>query len=400
MANADIQAETMEQLEQHRRLVQENQGYADKEQQTRQLLIDPFIRNVLGYDFAKATDILTAADVTHGSSVKKEADYAIKMPVNGEPIDFLLVEAKSVKHPLGEEEIGQLRDYVSGSPSARFGLLTDGVDYLWFKCPPKMRTMEDSPFLKHCALDEPSPETSEWLAAVSKGSSDLDGLERLALRVSLEDGILEWLRVTFANPSLKEADTLNRVANLKVAKGELTLVQEAAKSVWSRLQPKCPPPRTPRPPRPTSSHIDLEIALEPQLVLGDGEVLTPDKLPRAWRIGNEQWRRTNDASDLVAIVLSELLACDIRRKDEKLLARDLNLDSFDSPPEEKGFRVVVGFSSVYCNTSVSNLEKRKLLERIAQKVQIDPSVGHPVTQGKTIECWLPTGGSRAKRKTV
>ena len=394
MTTSNRHSEMKERLKEHRDLAEKNREYAANESQTRQLLIDPFIGGVLGYDRTDPTEVLEAADVSHGSWTKKEADYAIKMRINGEPKDFLLVEAKSVERTLDDKDVQQLRDYVSGSPSARFGLLTNGVDYLWFKCPPKMRTMEDSPFLKHCALDEPSDRTSEWLAAVSKGSSVLDELEKLASRMSLEGAILAWLNSIFTNPGLKEAAALNKAASLGVARSELELVQEAARVVWSNLRSE--PPRTPPTP-PTSSQVDLAIVLEPKLVLEDGEDLNSENLPRAWRIGTEPWREMPNASELILTVLREILACDTRRKDEERLAEELNLDFFESPPQGTRYSLIDGFSSLYCITGVSNSEKRKLLERIAKDVNIDPSVRHPVTQGKTIECWLPTGGPREKK---
>lgn len=397
MTTSSRQSEMKERLKEHRELAEKNREYASNEFQTRQLLIDPFVRDGLGYDLANPTDVLVAADVRHGGPNKKEADYAVKMWVNGDPKDFLLVEAKSIEHTLDDKDVQQLRDYVSGSPSARFGLLTNGVEYLWFKCPPKMRTMEDSPFLKHRALDEPSPQTLEWLAAVSKGTSDLDELEKLASRMSLEGAILDWLYAIFTNPGQREAAELNKAASLGIARSDLKLVAEAARAVWANL--RSDPPRNPPTP-PTSSQVDLAIALEPKLVLEDGEELISGNRPRAWRIGTEPWRRTPDASKLILTVLREILACDTRRKDEERLAEELNLDFFDSPPQGTRYSLIDGFSSLYCITGASNSEKRKLLERIAMEVEIDPSVRHPVTQGKTIECWLPTGGSRQKKGTV
>lgn len=396
MPNAERQSEVLGRLERHRNLALENQGHADNEQQTRQLLIDPFVYDVLRYNRADPTDVLTAVDVRHGGPIRKEADYAIKMRIAVDPVDFLLVEAKPVNHPLGKVEIDQLRDYVSGSPTARFGLLTDGVQYLWFKCPPKMRTMDDTPFLSHCVLDESSNRTAEWLAAVSRGSSDLDGLEKLALRLSLEESIFEWLKATLANPGLKEADALNKAARLNVARSELNLVQEAAKSIWFSLQSESPQPPPPPPPPP---EIELVVVQDAQVVLADGEVLTPEKtLQRAWRIGTGQWRKTKDASDLVVSVLSQLLGCDLRRNDEERLAQELGLDSFDSRPAGWRYTPIDGFASLYCNTGISNSQKGKLLRRLASKIDIDPSVDTAVTRGARIECWLPTGGRRERKK--
>lgn len=378
-------------LETHASLADGKSEGCVNEHATELVLVIPFIR-ILGYDPEDLAEVYPQFDTAPCGGRRAPVDFAIFREARGALQPFILVEAKVLERsnskPFGQDDVDQLLGYM-GSTTATFGLLTDGNRCEWYRKPPNKGIAEQNPFLTHRIFELMHREI-EWLSAISKESKTRDDLDWLAWRLSLENRIREWLASTFEDPV--DPAIINKAVGLKVPAKDHAVVSEAARAVWASLQIECPPP-------PISSDIHLEIAQEPQLVLGDGEVLTPEKLPRAWRIGTEQWRKTDDASELVATVLSELLGCDTRRKAEKRLAQELNLNSFDSDPGERGYKKIDGFSSVYCNTGVSNVEKRKLLERIAKEVEIDPSVGHPVTQGKTIECWLPTGGSRKKRKS-
>ena len=395
MPKAERLSELAERLEGHAHKVEMNRGFARLESQTRILLIDPFIKGVLGHDLADPTNVEISVDVSHGEAEKKEVDYSIKATDGNNPVHYILVEAKAVETNPCREEFEQLRDYVARCRSARFGLLTNGIDYNWYRCPPKSTILDDVPFLTHCSL-KPSEREVEWLQAVSRDRLDRESLERLARRMSLEPKITEWLYETFTDPSQKSARALNNAANLGVERGELSLVQDAAKAVWSRIQSKSQP-QCPKPPIP---NVNLEIVQEPPPVLADGEVLTPRKQARAWRIGEGDWQRTIDGTELLMDILGKLLMCDTRRNDEKHLASGLDLKSFESPPTERGYRRINGFETLYCFTSVSNAEKRRLLERIARSVKIDSSVRNQITQGDKIECWLPTGGSRNKKNNA
>ena len=393
MTTSDRLSETLERLAEHRKRAEINQKNPANEGQTRQYLIDPFIRDVLGYDRDDHNDLKESATVGQGGDGRKEVDYAIKRRISGKPEHYILVEAKTVGHVLGENELDQLKDYVAREEFARFGVLTDGIEYKWYRCPPKKTILEDSPFLTHSALEAPSPATCEWLTAVRRNVTDRADLERLAWRLSLENDIREWLLSTFGDPV--NPAIINKAVGLKVPMRGHAVVAEAAKSVWSEITGHFPPP----PPEFTFEIVDDQL-----LDLGNGESLTSRRLPRAWRIGEEAWRKTSNASELVVTVLGVLLSCDTRRKNEKRLVRELNLDprrkkpDLHSRPKKPNYTPIDGFSAVYCDTGINNSAKAELLKRIATRLELDPAVEHPITRGAKVECWLPTGDSYTKAR--
>ena len=185
MMTVDGQAQTKERLDLHARKVKERLEDFDEsfpeeklnEQQTRTLLINTFIGDVLGYNLLNTADVLEEVPVDRAGAVTKTVDYAI----SGK---YVLVEAKPVDNPLGREAEKQIRDAIAGCPPARFGLLTNGIKFKWFRCPHKEIIPEVRPFLEH-TLGDSQLKVCEWLAAVSKNATDRDNLERLAWRLSL-----------------------------------------------------------------------------------------------------------------------------------------------------------------------------------------------------------------------
>jgi predicted type IV restriction endonuclease len=96
------------------------------EQNTRSRLIDPFIKNVLGWDFY-STEVEMEYSVQMGSS-KKKVDYALF--VDGSPA--LFVEAKGCDTTITDAHADQLRSYMR-QEWVDWGLLTNGKTFLVFR---------------------------------------------------------------------------------------------------------------------------------------------------------------------------------------------------------------------------------------------------------------------------
>ena len=392
MTQSDATSDLRRRQREHASLASKNSASCVNERTTESFLVIPFIR-FLGYNPHDPNEVHPQFDTAPEGGEKAPVDFAIFRELKGEPKPFVLVEAKAFNRTIGQDEVDQLKGYL-GATTATFGLLTDGNVCHWYKRPPGKNFMDDRPFLTHSILD-PSDDEIEWLSAVSNGAMERGDIERLAWRMSLENEIRKWLVLTFKTPG--DPAAINKAANLGVPKRDHEIVLEAAKSVWSSMQSERPP--NPPPPLPPPSEIELVVVQDAQVVLADGEVLAPEKTrKRAWRIGTGQWRKADDASDLVVSVLSQLLGCDLRRNDEERLAQEIGLDSFDSRPADRRYTPIGGFASLYCNTGISNSQKGKLLRRLASKIDIDPSVDTAVSRGARIECWLPTGGRRERKK--
>ncbi len=88
------------------------------EQGTRNALINPFIRDVLGFDPEDVRDVRPEFTADIGGKKGEKVDYAIM--VDGEPV--ILVEAKRVGTSLDTERPNQLLRYFGTVKTARYGI--------------------------------------------------------------------------------------------------------------------------------------------------------------------------------------------------------------------------------------------------------------------------------------
>ena len=386
MTTSDRLSETLERLAEHRERTEMNQKNAANEGQTRQYLIDPFIREVLGYDREDPEEVREAAAVGQGSDGRKEVDYALKRPINGKPEHYILVEAKTVGHNLGQKELDQLKEYVAREEYAKFGVLTDGIQYKWYRCPPKKTILEDIPFLTHSALEAPSPATCEWLAAVRRNVTDRDDLERLAWRLALENDIREWLLSTFVDPV--NPTIINKAVGLKVPTKDHAVVSEAAKSVWHELQASAGPKPVDPPP---SGCVEVIDRSDEKIDLGDNL----PKLARAWRTGNGNWHIENNAIQVTQSVLKSMLECDARRDRRDQLASLPEIVSWDST-KGTDYRQIPGFAGLCFYAHRPNHEKVQFLQGVSKAIEFRPPHGHSLSEQPRIEVWMPTGTTYTK----
>lgn len=131
------------------------------EQNTRSRLIDPFIRDVLGWDFY-STEIEMEYSVQMGSS-KKKVDYALF--ADGSPA--LFVEAKGCDATITDSHADQLRSYMR-QEWVDWGLLTNGKTFLVFR----LKKNGANPDVKRLGeADLKDLTANDWmLAALSKDS--------------------------------------------------------------------------------------------------------------------------------------------------------------------------------------------------------------------------------------
>ncbi|MFD1569243.1 type I restriction enzyme HsdR N-terminal domain-containing protein [Halorubrum laminariae] len=131
------------------------------EQNTRSRLIDPFIRDVLGWDFY-STEIEMEYSVQMGSS-KKKVDYALFK--GGSPVVF--VEAKGCDTTITDGHADQLRSYMR-QEWVDWGLLTNGKSFHVFR----LKKDGNNPDVEELGQTELADLTaSDWmLAALSEES--------------------------------------------------------------------------------------------------------------------------------------------------------------------------------------------------------------------------------------
>ncbi|MUW14776.1 restriction endonuclease subunit R [Halorubrum sp. CBA1125] len=131
------------------------------EQNTRSRLVDPFIRDLLGWDFY-STEIEMEYSVQMGSS-KKKVDYALFN--DGSPVVF--VEAKGCDTKITDGHADQLRSYMR-QEWVDWGLLTNGKSFLVFR----LRKDGDHPDVEQLGRTQLVDLTAnDWmLAALAKES--------------------------------------------------------------------------------------------------------------------------------------------------------------------------------------------------------------------------------------
>lgn len=135
------------------RRYQDNREFITNEEMTKASLIVPFI-SALGYDPSSPREVrleytaeFTAND---GKRLPDRMDYAI-FDASGKDV-ILVIEAK----PLGYDvrvRSPQLARYMSQLPLLRFGIITDGCDYLFFGDLVSPNVMDENPFFSFSLAD-------------------------------------------------------------------------------------------------------------------------------------------------------------------------------------------------------------------------------------------------------
>ncbi len=120
---------------------QKQLDFIETEEATKNSLVLPFIQ-ALGYNVFDITEVAPEYVADFGTKRGEKIDYAILH--DGKPI--LLIEVKSAKTKLGNEHVSQLFRYYSTS-EARFGILTNGLQYWFYADLDKVNQMDDKPFL-------------------------------------------------------------------------------------------------------------------------------------------------------------------------------------------------------------------------------------------------------------
>lgn len=123
--------------------IKELKEHAVTEEATKTALILPFLQT-LGYDTFDPRIVVPEYTSDVGTKKGEKVDYAIKR--DGEPI--MLIECKACGCSLDPNRASQLHRYFHNTPSARIGVLTDGIEYQFFSDLDKANVMDSRPFMK------------------------------------------------------------------------------------------------------------------------------------------------------------------------------------------------------------------------------------------------------------
>ena len=128
----------------------EQSAHIRSEQDTKRILIVPFIRDVLGFDTEDARQVLSEYTADYRNRRLDKVDYAVfanQSAGAAERSPVIVIEAKKVGTQLNASTHDQLAAYFYATDSAPVGIYTNGVQYFFFCDLDTPNKMDTEPFL-------------------------------------------------------------------------------------------------------------------------------------------------------------------------------------------------------------------------------------------------------------
>lgn len=172
------------------------------EEATKNALIMPLFQ-ALGYDVFNPLEVMPEYICDIGTKRGEKIDYAIM--TNGEPV--LLVECKHWNQELTLHD-NQLLRYFHVS-KAKFGLLTNGIEYRFYTDLETPNKMDDKPFLSFSLQDIRSSQIEE-LKKFHKAYFDVDNILSSASELKYTSALKNVLEKEFTDPSPELVKLLSR----------------------------------------------------------------------------------------------------------------------------------------------------------------------------------------------
>lgn len=169
-------------------------GLIKTEEGTKNALIMPFI-TALGYNVFDPIEVTPELIADVGTKKGEKVDYAILR--DGKPI--MLFECKSFGTDLENVHASQLYRYFSVT-EARFGVLTDGVQYRFYSDLEKRNLMDNSPFFVF-DLTEVKEASVEELKKFTKAIFNEDAIITTASELKYKGLIRQYLYTQLQQPS-------------------------------------------------------------------------------------------------------------------------------------------------------------------------------------------------------
>jgi predicted type IV restriction endonuclease len=299
IGDTDMDAKTLRDLA---RRYQDNREFITNEEMTKASLIAPFI-NALGYDTSNPREVRLeyAAEFTvnDGKRSPDRMDYAIFDAAGQTPI--LVIEAK----PLGSDfraRSPQLARYMSQLPLLRFGIITDGCEYLFYGDLAKPNVMDDTPFFTF-SLADPKLDLESVAKFLEKFGRDQFKTEKLvadaedsnyrqlminklarALRTpEADEAFVKWLSddVYQGNRTRAVMDRMTRIARESIQPAILrTISDDFLSDLRNRINEATRPTEQPLPNEPVAAVPPVREPSEPDndTAQGKGIVTTEEEL--------------------------------------------------------------------------------------------------------------------------
>lgn len=169
--------------------------YCQTEEATKTALTMPFIA-ALGYDVFDPTEVIPEFTADIGTKRGEKVDYAII--IDGAPT--ILFECKWSGADLNKEHASQLHRYFNAVQGARFGVLTNGVEYRFYSDLDAPNRMDEKPFLMFNMLEVQDRNVAE-LKKFTKSVFNLEEIITNAGELKYTNAIGKIITQEFEAPS-------------------------------------------------------------------------------------------------------------------------------------------------------------------------------------------------------
>lgn len=201
----------IDRLEQLSARIRKQKDAVMTEEAAKTAFVLPFLQS-LGYDVFNPSEVIPELNADHGVKKGEKVDYGIMQ--DGKIA--ILIECKPVGADLQAKHAGQLYRYFSVT-DARFGLLTDGVRYLFFSDLDRQNKMDDRPFFVFDMLSFGEADVEE-LKKFAKSSFDLDTIISTASNLKYHRALVGEISKEISEPS----EDLTRLLTIRVYSGRFT----------------------------------------------------------------------------------------------------------------------------------------------------------------------------------
>lgn len=171
-----------------------SRGLVTTEEGAKNALVMPFIQT-LGYDVFNPLEVTPELTADVGTKKGEKVDYAIFY----EEKPVILIECKGFGVDLSQVHASQLYRYFSVS-EARFGILTNGIQYMFYSDLESPNRMDEKPFFLFDLSNFKKNEV-EALKQFSKSAFDQDKIINTASELKYKGAIKKYLAQQLSEPS-------------------------------------------------------------------------------------------------------------------------------------------------------------------------------------------------------
>lgn len=191
--------------------IKELREHITTEEATKNAFIQPFLQ-LLGYDPFDPRVVVPEYTADIGTKKKEKVDYVVLK--DGDPI--MLFECKTCGACLDSGKANQLHRYFSNTPTARVGVLTDGIVYEFYSDLDKPNIMDSRPFMVF-DFDKVDESLIPELEKLALGKFDEDNALSAAQNLKYTRQIKRMLAEELKDPS----DSFVRLFAAQIHPGQL-----------------------------------------------------------------------------------------------------------------------------------------------------------------------------------